>query len=253
MSSQPPACQPCLIGPGGQPICCWGEEWLQLRFSSRLFVMFLKAEVTFPILWVDFLRKNCLSVFVVTNQLIDSNGVTFCLIEEPSGHTASVMLPANVLKQRAEPAHPRVTSHMEGLGATYEAVAARGTPHPATAERAAAAAIRRGDFIFNMKPPPPAAVPGWVDSGGDAEISTPSSLHLQLLLPPLGGQLGVVVPAPSRRYSPSSRTSSTRRVICSVGLMLLHTYPWPPSSGGWTLRSYPLPKGSSWPLSNPGW
>jgi hypothetical protein len=100
-----------------------------------------------------------------------------------------------VLKQRAEPTHPRVASPMEGLGATYAAVAAPGTPHPATAEGAAAAAIRRGDFTFTRKLPPPAAVPGWVDSGRDAAISMPSSLHLQLLMPPLGWQLGMAVPA----------------------------------------------------------
>ncbi len=51
----------------------------------------------FPILGVDFLRANRLSVSVATNQLTDdSTGDTFRLIEQPSGHTASVMLPANV-------------------------------------------------------------------------------------------------------------------------------------------------------------
>ncbi len=50
---------------------------------------FLKAEVTFPILGVDFLRINRLSVSVVTNQLINnSNGDTFRLIEQRSEHTS---------------------------------------------------------------------------------------------------------------------------------------------------------------------
>ncbi len=54
---------------------------------------FLKAEVTFPILGVDFLRANRLSMSVATNQLVyDSTGDTFPLVEQPSGHTASIML-----------------------------------------------------------------------------------------------------------------------------------------------------------------
>jgi hypothetical protein len=41
---------------------------------------FLKAEVTFPILGLDFLLANCLSVSVSTNQLVDDS--TFHLIEQ---------------------------------------------------------------------------------------------------------------------------------------------------------------------------
>ena len=50
-SSEPQAQHPRLIGPGSQPICCF--IWT-----------FIKAEVTFPILGVDFLRANRLSVSV---------------------------------------------------------------------------------------------------------------------------------------------------------------------------------------------
>jgi hypothetical protein len=76
-SNQPP---PSLIGPSGQPIRCSGEEQIHLRFSGRLFCWtFLKAVVSFPILAVDFLRANHLSVSVATNQLVDdSTGDTFC-------------------------------------------------------------------------------------------------------------------------------------------------------------------------------
>jgi hypothetical protein len=198
-STLPQARQPLLIGPSGKPIRCWGEERLQLPIGGRLFAWtFLKAEVTFPILGVDFLRANRLSVSVATNQLVDdSTGATFCLIEQPSGHTASVMLLANVMKERAEPALP-----LGGLGATYAAVAARGTPQPATAGGAAAAAIKRGDFTFTRKPPPPAAVPGRVDSGRGAATSTPSTLHLHTPPPPspLGGSQRRRCRPPSRRY-----------------------------------------------------
>ena len=58
-SHHPPAQQPRLIGPNCQPIRCWGEERLRLQFGGRTFWWtFLKADVTFPILGVDFLRSN---------------------------------------------------------------------------------------------------------------------------------------------------------------------------------------------------
>jgi hypothetical protein len=171
-SSEPQARHPRLIGPGGQPIRCWGEERLQLQFSGRLFMWtFIKAEVTFPILGVDFLRANRLSVSVATNQLTDdSTGDTFRLIEQPSGHTASVMLPANVPEWN-KTARPAVAPPVGGPGATYAAAAARGTAHQTSA------AVQRGDFTFTRKTPPPAAVPLGVDSGRGAAISTASTLH----------------------------------------------------------------------------
>ncbi len=102
---------------------------------------------------VDFLRANRLSVSMATNQQVDnSTGHTFRLIEQPSGHTASVMLPANVMKGRTEPAPPLVTPHLGSLVATYTAVAACGTPPPATAEGATVVAIKREDFTFTRKP-----------------------------------------------------------------------------------------------------
>ena len=58
---------------------------------------FTRAAVKFPILGVDFLRANRLSVSVASNKLVDdANGDTFSLTGQPSGHTASVMLPATV-------------------------------------------------------------------------------------------------------------------------------------------------------------
>jgi len=145
-SSEPQARHPRLIGPGGKPIRCWGEERLQLQFSGRLFMWtFIKAEVTFPILGVDFLRANCLSVSVATNQLTDdSTGDTFRLIEQPSGHTASIMLPANV-QEWNKTACPPVAPPVGGPGATYAAAAARSTAHQV------AAAVQGGDFTFTRK------------------------------------------------------------------------------------------------------
>jgi len=55
-SGKPQARHQRLISPGDQPICCWGEERLQLQISGRLFMgTFIKAEVTFPILgWISY-------------------------------------------------------------------------------------------------------------------------------------------------------------------------------------------------------
>jgi hypothetical protein len=43
-----------------------------------------------------------------------------------SGYTASVMLPADVMKERAEPAPPLVAPPVGGLGATYAAAGQSG-------------------------------------------------------------------------------------------------------------------------------
>ena len=97
-SSAPPATEPRLTGPNGSHIRCWGEERRQLRFSGRTFQWsFLRADVSFPILGVDFLRSNKLLVDVANNTLVDSTtGDTLRLTRQPSGHTASVMLPATL-------------------------------------------------------------------------------------------------------------------------------------------------------------
>ena len=121
-STKPPAREPRLTGPNGLPIRCWGEERRRLQFGGRTFQWpFLRADVSFAILGVDFLRANKLMVDVASNSLVDSTtGDRFSLTGQPSGHTASIMLPAN-LPQPSKQARP----------ATYAAAAARGTAHQA--------------------------------------------------------------------------------------------------------------------------
>jgi hypothetical protein len=245
-STLPLARQPRIIGPSGKPIRCWGEEWLQLRICGRLFAWtFLKAEVTFPILGVDFLRANRLSVSVATNQLVDnSTGNTFHLIEQPSGHTASVMLPANVMKEKAEPARPTVTPPMGGLGVTYAAVAACGTPHLETARGAALVAIRSEDFTFTRKTPP--SPDGSTAAGG---LQTPPPHRFTFThrrRPRWGGRHEWQCQPPSRRFLRSSRTSLTQRAACSARQLRWHTTsrpggcPSPRNFGGW------MPKNLRW-------
>ena len=129
-SHHPPAQRPRLIGPNSQLIRCWGEERLRLQFGGCTFWWtFLKVDITFPILGLDFLRNNRLSVSVATNQLVDdANGDTFCLTEQPCGHTASVMLPANVREESGVPAHPIAAPPGRGPRATYAAAMNRSIP-----------------------------------------------------------------------------------------------------------------------------
>jgi len=62
-STKPPAREPRLTGPNGLPIRCWGEEIRRLQFGGRTFQWpFLRADVSFAILGVDFLRANKLMV-----------------------------------------------------------------------------------------------------------------------------------------------------------------------------------------------
>jgi hypothetical protein len=135
-SNKTPARQPRLIGPNGQPIKCWGEENRRLHIGGRPFEWkFLLADVTFPILGVDFLRANRLAVDVGRNALIDTaNGDTFSLIGQPSGHTASVMLPANVPRSEAESASPPATRPTGGSWVANGSEAARGPRHHGTGE-----------------------------------------------------------------------------------------------------------------------
>ncbi len=90
---------------------------------------FLQADVSFPILGVDFLRSNRLLVDVASNTLVDSaTGDTLALTRRPSGYTATVMLPA--------PGGVRTTPQR-----TYADVAgstpSRSSPRPAAAAEAA--------------------------------------------------------------------------------------------------------------------
>jgi hypothetical protein len=95
--SRAPTCEPRLVGPNGAAINCWGETTLQLRFSNRTFQWrFMHAAITFPILGVDFLRANNLLVDTAGCRLVDGNtGDILRLTRQPSGHTASVVLPAD--------------------------------------------------------------------------------------------------------------------------------------------------------------
>jgi len=141
-STKPPAKEPRLIGPNGSLIRCWGEERRRLRFSGRTFEWtFLRADVAFPILGVDFLRNNKLMVDVASNTLVDSTtGDTFALSELPSGYTASVVLPGGVRGAKATPP-----------GVVHQPSRREPAPQGAERERAAAAAPQSISTPANAK------------------------------------------------------------------------------------------------------
>jgi hypothetical protein len=64
-----------LFGPAGQPIPCWGDRLMQLRFQDQDFSWkFLLADVASPILGVDFLRAHKLLIDPEGHALLDSTG-----------------------------------------------------------------------------------------------------------------------------------------------------------------------------------
>ncbi len=70
-SSKSPTSSPCLLGPDGGDINCWGEQQLHLQFSSMPFTWsFLRTVVAFPILGLDFLKEHSLLLDTVGAQLV---------------------------------------------------------------------------------------------------------------------------------------------------------------------------------------
>jgi hypothetical protein len=70
-----PASGPKLYGPVGQPIPCWGDRLVKLKFQDQDFSWkFLLVDVAFPILGVDFLRAHKLLIDPEGHALLDSTG-----------------------------------------------------------------------------------------------------------------------------------------------------------------------------------
>jgi hypothetical protein len=70
-----PASGPKLYGPAGQPIPCWGDRLVTLKYQDQDFSWkFLLVDVAFPILGVDFLRAHKLLIDPEGHALLDSTG-----------------------------------------------------------------------------------------------------------------------------------------------------------------------------------
>ena len=92
-SSHLPALGQGMVGPTGSPIKCWGESQVDLQLSGQLFTwIFLLADVQIPILGIDFLRANKLSVDPAGGRLLqEGTGLVLSTITSSSGATASAI------------------------------------------------------------------------------------------------------------------------------------------------------------------
>jgi hypothetical protein len=98
---------PRLHGPAGQPIACWGERVLRLRFQGRDFTWpFLLAAVDFPILDVDFLKQHSLLVDPANCRLVSAQGDVLGAISRASPPTASVVTGPTLQPRSASPPSP---------------------------------------------------------------------------------------------------------------------------------------------------
>jgi hypothetical protein len=122
--------------------------------------------VSFAILGVDFLRANKLLVDVAANTLVDSTtNDQFSLTGQPSGYTASIMLPAN--RATRGPAPP-----LQG--------AASGP-----AGRASYASITAAPATRSITPAAPVAAPPAAQPAGPMPMTIPAILDLfQVVLNP---------------------------------------------------------------------
>jgi len=192
--SRAPTCGPRLVGPNGAAINCWGETTLQLRFSNRTFQWrFMRAAVTFPILGVDFLRANNLLVDTAGCRLVDGNtGDILRLTGQPSGHTASVVLPADNKKGTQQP--PPTTGSVFPLGTgsgrsravvipTQQPVTAAGSVSPlGTGSGNSRAATNKKTYASALAANPPRPAPSSAPvpappSGPPETADTPTSLQ----------------------------------------------------------------------------
>jgi len=240
--------EPRLIGPNGLPIRCWGEERRRLRFGGRTFEWdFLRADVSFPIQGVDFLCANKLLVDVACKTLVDfSTGNRFSLTGRPSGHTASIMLPANLGAHSPTQAGPRaiyapVLPHKRPQHRTHQPDTSQ-TPGTSGGRRrrsqagshsgpfsgraqpgdgAASDIIQGGPLPQPLRAADPISVPaaGYREvSGGEEGVPRPGSsggsatLHKPVGIPPAHGEEGGRVLAAMWQLPPPQRRHRPRHI-----------------------------------------
>ena len=138
-----PASGPKLYGPAGQPIPCWGDRLVTLRFQDQDFSWkFLLADVAFPILGVDFLRAHKLLIDPEGHALLDSTGRRLAgqLLHSPP--TAMVVIGfVQPHKPVAETSSPSAhTAGAASAGAASTGAASAGPVSAAGGQAASAAA-----------------------------------------------------------------------------------------------------------------
>jgi len=87
---------------------CWGEQKVRLRFAGRDFPWsFLRAEVAFPIIGIDFLRHHQLLLDAAADRLyLGRSGRFISLSRQVSGPTAAIILPETSSPPSSRPQLP---------------------------------------------------------------------------------------------------------------------------------------------------
>ncbi len=126
-STSPPS-GPLLTGASGQRIPCWGKRAVQLDFHGRQFEWtFLLADVTFPIIGVNFLRSHKLLVDPAANRLVDTASLqSFATVSAAATCAASAV---------QSPLSPESTGHCGGDAAACAASAGQSPPSPESTGR----------------------------------------------------------------------------------------------------------------------
>jgi hypothetical protein len=176
-----PASGPKLFGLAGQPIPCWGDRLVQLKFQDQDFSWkFLLADVAFPILGVDFLRAHKLLIDPEGHALLDSTG------RRLAGQLLRSLPTATVVVDFVQPYKPMVESssssaHTAGAASARAASAGVASVGEASAGAASAGAASAGAASAG------AASPGPVSAGGEqaatvaADVKLPSGLSAAAL------------------------------------------------------------------------
>ena len=203
-----PASGPRLTGADGEPIACWGDRELQLRFEGRPYRWrFLQAAVSFPILGADSLAAHDLSVELHRDRLVHyATGAELTLQRAVCGPSAATAVPVAVPasspsppRRRRGPSPPSAPARLyPGSGDGYGPASAS----PTAVGGLAAAAQCLPPAIWALLEEFPAVME---DSGRLPETTHGVVHHLRTTGPPIASPFAGWTPKswrPPRRSSP---------------------------------------------------
>ncbi len=176
-----PASGPKLYGPAGQPIPCWGDRLVTLKFQDQDFSWkFLVADVAFPFLGVDFLRARKLLIDPEGHALLDSTGRRLASQLLRSPPTATVVVGfVQPYKPMAESSSSSAhTAGAASAGAVNDGAASDGA---ASARAASAGAASAGAASAGAASAGPVSAAGEWAALVAADVKLPSGLSAAAL------------------------------------------------------------------------
>ncbi len=165
-----------LYGPAGQPIPCWGDRLVTLRFQDQNFSWkFLLADVAFPILGVDFLRAHKLLIDPEGHALLDITGRRLAgqLLRSPP--TATVVM-GFVQPYKPVAGTSSSSAHIAGPASAGAASAGAASAGAASAGAASAGAASAGAASTG-----PVSAAGERAASAAADVKLPSGLSAAAL------------------------------------------------------------------------